>query len=185
MHSSLHSNTVPLRTLTRQLYIGNICTLPCRAPGTAFLLPLLPWRCSRFGAACDGRTRTCTSIRKDLDCPVYLPFYVKSLYCRECLTRYRSLTASCTQLHLPFDIKRILSFHMKRNSHERQVARPPHRAPPAPPSHRPREYEYCMTNFAVSEVTGHEIQTRRCIQSSRFSFQCIFSTIWRVTDSSD
>ena len=46
MHSSLHSNTVPLRTLTRQLYIGNICTLPCRAPGTAFLLPLLPWRCS-------------------------------------------------------------------------------------------------------------------------------------------
>ena len=46
MQSSLHSNTVPLRTLTRQLYIGNICTLPCRAPGTAFLLPLLPWRCS-------------------------------------------------------------------------------------------------------------------------------------------
>ena len=46
MHSSFHSNTVPLRTLTRQLYIGNICTLPCQAPGTAFLLPLLPWRCS-------------------------------------------------------------------------------------------------------------------------------------------
>ena len=28
-------------------------------------------------------------------------------------------------------------------------------------------------------------QTRRCIRSSRFSFQCIFSTIWRVTDSSE
>ena len=46
MRPSLHSNTVPLSTPTHQLYIGNICTLPCRAPGTAFLLPLLPWRCS-------------------------------------------------------------------------------------------------------------------------------------------
>ena len=36
-----------------------------------------------------------------------------------------SLTASCTQLHLPFDIKRILSFHMKRNSHESEIEHAP------------------------------------------------------------